>query len=414
MKIGIESLSMYVPRYKLDLRELAQARGVDFGKFQRGIGQEFMSVPAPDEDVVTMGANAAAQAMQGIDPGSIRTVIFATESGVDQSKAAAIYVHRLLGLPPTCRTVEMKQACCSGTSALHFALSTVALQPQHRVLIIASDVARYGLETAGEPTQGGGAVAMVISANPRVIEIDPACGYYTADVMDFWRPNYRDEAVVDGKYSIKVYIQALEHAWEAYRREGGWGFEEFSRFCYHMPFSRMATKAHTHFHRFLKTDVDLAGQKAQIQSGMDYNRQIGNCYTASLYIGLLSTLENDEADLAGKNIGLFSYGSGCMGAFFGGRVRAGYRDALCTQLHRDLLDRRESIGMEQYEDFYQHALPEDGSDCSLPVYATGLFRIEGIAEHKRLYRRTDERSGVSGERGSLGGGAAQPFVSSPL
>lgn len=276
MKIGIESLSMYVPRYGLDLRILAEARNVDYAKYHQGIGQEFMSVPSPDEDVVTMGANAACQAMEGVNPESIRTVIFATESGIDQSKAAAIYVHKLLNLPENCRTVEMKQACCSSSSALHFALATVAMKPKEKVLIIASDIARYGLGSAGEPTQGAGAVAMVISATPRIIEIGLDVGYFTEDVMDFWRPNYKDEALVDGKYSIKVYLNALEHCWKHYQQDTGARLEDFDHFCYHLPFSRMGIKAHMHLSRHEGLKLTHSDLERQVEPSLRYNRITGN------------------------------------------------------------------------------------------------------------------------------------------
>lgn len=47
---------------------------------------------------------------------------------------------------------------------------------------------------------------MLITANPRVLAIEPTSVAYTKDVMDFWRPLYAEEALVDGKYSTNVYI----------------------------------------------------------------------------------------------------------------------------------------------------------------------------------------------------------------
>ena len=389
MNLGIETISMYVPRYGLDLRDLAAARGVDPKKYTQGIGQEFMAVPAPDEDVVTMGANAALQALAGVERDAIRTVIFATESGVDQSKAAAIYVHKLLGLSANCRTVEMKQACCSSTSALHFALATVALHPQEKVLLVASDIARYGLGSSGEPTQGGGAVAMVISAKPQVMTLDPQVGYFTEDVMDFWRPNYLDEALVDGKYSIKVYLHALEQAWKHYQEENGAGFEDFGHFCYHLPFSRMGLKAHLHLARLEKSGLSAAALQAQVMPSLAYNRQIGNAYTASLYLGLLSMLETTRAPLAGARVGFFSYGSGCMGAFFSGTVLPGFAAGLPSMRHRELLRDRQRLTVREYEEFYRHRLPENGEMHQTARHKTGAFRFAGLDNHRRLYEHVE-------------------------
>lgn len=392
MKIGIESINMYVPRYGLDLRILAEARNVDYAKYHQGIGQEFMSVPSPDEDVVTMGANAALLALDSIDRNSIRTVIFATESGVDQSKAAAIYVHKLLDLPTNCRTVEMKQACCSSTSALHFALATVALKPTEKVLIVASDIARYGLGSAGEPTQGAGAVAMVISATPRIMEIGSDVGYFTEDVMDFWRPNYKDEALVDGKYSIKVYMNALEHCWKNYQQATGASFLDFDHFCYHLPFSRMGTKAHLHLARVENVQLSAKDLQSQIEPSLGYNRITGNAYTASLYMGLLSMLDHSELNLSHQQIGFFSYGSGCMGAFFGGRILPGYQEFLNRSERVAWLRDRQHLSYEAYVDFYSHSLPSNGHSYRTSRHRSGAFRLAGVDNHQRIYENVPAQS----------------------
>lgn len=397
MKLGIESLSMYVPRYGMDLRTLAEARNVEYSKYYQGIGQEFMSVPSPDEDVVTMGANAALQALEDIDTTKIRTVIFATESGIDQSKAAAIYVHDLLELPENCRTVEMKQACCSSTSALHFALATVALKPQEKILVIASDIARYGLGSAGEPTQGAGAVAMVVSANPRIMEVGSDVGYFTKDVMDFWRPNYKDEALVDGKYSIKVYMNALEHCWKNFQQDSGAQFEDFDHFCYHLPFSRMGTKAHLHLTRLLKAGLSSTERQQQIEPCLRYNRITGNAYTASLYMGLLSLLDSPDLNLTHKNIGFFSYGSGCMGAFFGGTVLPGYQEFLGSSERVAWLRDRQHLTYDQYVEFYTHSLPENGENYHTTCHRSGAFRLAGVENHQRIYEKVPPHSGAAHE-----------------
>ena len=385
MNIGIESIDFYVPAYALDLRELALARGVDYNKYHQGIGQEVMAVPPADEDVVTMGANAAVRALKDVDVSAIRSVIFATESGVDQSKAAAIYVHKLLGLPANCRTVEMKQACCSSTSAVHFAMASAALKPGEKTLVVSADVARYGLASPGEPTQGAGAVAMVISSMPRILALDTDVGYYTEDVMDFWRPNYLDEALVDGKYSIKVYLNALENCWRSYREATGASFTDFSHFCYHLPFSRMGLKAHLHLARHEKAGRSSRDIQQQVEPSLAYNRLTGNAYTASLYMGLLSLLDRSDEDLANHRVGFFSYGSGCMGAFFGGTVLPGYRRYLDSASRLRMLEEREQLSYDRYENFYTHALPQNGRTYRTARHRTGEFRLAGVEGHQRLY-----------------------------
>jgi hydroxymethylglutaryl-CoA synthase len=340
-------------------------------------------VPPPGEDVVTMAANAARLALEDVDPEQISLLAFGTESGIDQSKAGGIYVHHLLGLPSRCRVFELKQACYGATAGLQHALAMVRANPGKKALVIASDIARYGL---GEATQGGGALAMVISADPRLAVIEPASGLYTEDVMDFWRPNYRDEALVDGKASIKIYLRALVGAWRHYQEETGLGLEDFARTCYHLPFSRMAETAHRYLCRTLDRPQSDAQVQAQIGHSLTYNRTIGNTYTGSLYVALTSLLDHDPADLAGQRVGMFSYGSGCMAEFFSAVIVPGYRESLRREQRQELLAKRTLLDYETYTRFYAWPMPTDGSDVVLPSYDTGAYRLSGLHQHKRLYQ----------------------------
>jgi hydroxymethylglutaryl-CoA synthase len=314
--------------------------------------------------------------------------MFATESGIDQSKAAAIYVHELVGLPRHCRSFEIKQACCGSTAGLQMAQAYVALHPDKKVLLVASDIARYERASPGEATQGAGAVAMVISRDPKLLALDRESGSYTEDVMDFWRPNYREEACVDGKYSIKVYLNALAEAWADYVKSSGRGYHDFERFCYHLPFTRMAEKAHRYLARIAGIgDLTVEDVAHLLGDGLRYSRMTGNAYSASLYVGLASLLDNCREDLGDKRIGLFSYGSGCMGTYFSGVVTPGYRGHVDATHHRKLLDDRRELSFAEYEAFRDFAFPTDGSSLETGKHRTGLFRLAGVDEHKRLYER---------------------------
>jgi len=338
MNIGIDRISFYTSNYFVDLKTLADARSVDSDKYYLGIGQEKMGIPPPDEDVVTLAASAAYPLMQDGELDDVELLLFATENGIDHSKAAGIYVHGLLEMNSRCRTVELKQACYSATAGLQLAIGFVARNPSRKALVIASDIARYELGSPGEATQGCGAVAMLVSADPRLMAIDPECGYYTEDVMDFWRPNYRSEALVDGKYSTMVYIHALIESWKQYTELSGRTLADFDRFCYHIPFTKMAEKAHQKLCRKFKVDVSKDALQALLDESLRYSRVIGNCYAGSTYAGLTALLDTAEEDLSGKRIGLYSYGSGCVGEFFSGVVQPGYREFLYADQHRNLLE----------------------------------------------------------------------------
>ncbi|WP_147915246.1 hydroxymethylglutaryl-CoA synthase [Ruania zhangjianzhongii] len=381
--IGIHDLELATAHHVLDLGLLATSNGTDPNKYRIGIGQDEMSMPAPDEDVVTMGASAALPLLQRHGADGIRTLLFATETGLDQSKAAGVWVHQLLGLPAHVRTVELKQACYSATAALQAAIGIIARSPEEKVLVIASDVARYELDSGGEPTQGAGAVAMLVSANPALVEIEPISGVHTADVDDFWRPNDSSTAVVDGALSVRAYLDALTGAWDDLAARGGPELAAIDRVVYHQPFTKMAKKAQQRLSQHAGSDLGEVG----LQTGSVYNRRLGNTYTASLYASLAALLDHED-DLAGQRVGLFSYGSGSVSELLTGIVQPGYASADRARRVREALDARVPLDVAEYRQLHATELPS-GVDVATPRVTKAPFRFAGIRGRARHYERTD-------------------------
>jgi hydroxymethylglutaryl-CoA synthase len=382
--IGIHDLSFATTEFVLPHAELAAHNGTDIGKYHVGIGQRSMSVPAADEDIVTMAAAAAAPitARHGTD--QIRTVVFATETSIDQAKSAGVYVHSLLGLPTSARVVELKQACYGGTAGLQFAIGLVRRNPSQRVLVIASDVSKYDLDSPGEATQGAAAVAMLVAADPALLRVEDPSGLYTADVMDFWRPNYRDTALVDGHDSVNAYLQALEGSWKDYTEQGGRALGEFGAFCYHQPFTKMAYKAQRHLLNICGQDNGPAEIARAIEHTTAYNTVVGNSYTASMYLALASLLDHAD-DLTGQPLAFMSYGSGSVGEFFAGSVVPGYREHLRTTANQAAIARRRPVDYARYRELHRRSFPADGGDHPVPEETTGPFRLAALSQHKRIY-----------------------------
>ncbi|WBB60986.1 hydroxymethylglutaryl-CoA synthase [Streptomyces sp. WMMC500] len=382
--LGIHDLSFATTEFVLPHTALADHNGTDIGKYHTGIGQESMSIPAADEDIVTMAATAAAPLIARHGSDRIRTVVFATESSIDQAKAAGVYVHSLLQLPSATRVVELKQACYGATAALQFALGLIRRDPTQHVLVIASDVSKYDADSPGEATQGAAAVAMLVTANPALLTIHDPSGLYTADVMDFWRPNYRDTALVDGQESINAYLQAVEGTWKDYTEQGGHTLDDFTAFCYHQPFTKMAYKAHRHLLNYNDRDTDHHTITQAIGPTTTYNNVIGNSYTASVYLGLAALLDHTP-DLTNQPIGLFSYGSGSVAEFFAATPTPDYHNHLHTTTNQHTITRRTTIDYPTYLQLHENTLPTDGTHHTTPTQTTGPYRLAGINNHKRIY-----------------------------
>ncbi len=382
MRIGIDKMAFATTNDYLDLVELAKERSVDPNKFTIGIGQDLQAVVPPTQDIVTLGATAAKKLLTPELEKNISTVIVATESGIDNSKASAIYIKRLLGLSDFTRTVEMKEACYSATAAIQFAKGVVALNPQETVLVIAADIARYGLNTPGEVTQGAGAVAMLISRNPHILTLEDTTVAYSKDIMDFWRPLYATEALVDGKYSTNVYIEFFLQTFNRYQQLTGRELADFAALTFHMPFTKMGKKG---LEGLLKDRNDEVAQRlrTQLTASQLFSRQVGNLYTGSLYLSLMSLLQNSDLK-AGSRIGLFSYGSGAEGEFYTGILEDGYEHYMNNI--QEELEHRHQVSVAEYEKLFSSQLGMNDQDIEFDVTNDPLpFVLKGQKDHQRIY-----------------------------
>ncbi|MCC4491167.1 hydroxymethylglutaryl-CoA synthase [Limosilactobacillus reuteri] len=382
MRIGIDKMAFATTNDYLDLVELAKERSVDPNKFTIGIGQDLQAVVPPTQDIVTLGATAAKKLLTPELEKNISTVIVATESGIDNSKASAIYIKRLLGLSDFTRTVEMKEACYSATAAIQFAKGVVALNPQETVLVIAADIARYGLNTPGEVTQGAGAVAILISQNPHILTLEDTTVAYSKDIMDFWRPLYATEALVDGKYSTNVYIEFFLQTFTRYRQLTGRELADFAALTFHMPFTKMGKKG---LEGLLKDRNDEVAQRlrTQLTASQLFSRQVGNLYTGSLYLSLMSLLQNSDLR-AGSRIGLFSYGSGAEGEFYTGILEDGYEHYMNNI--QEELKHRHQVSVAEYEKLFNSQLGMNDGDIEFDVTNDpSPFVLKGQKDHQRIY-----------------------------
>ena len=433
-KVGIDRITFATPNCYLSMRDLAIARGIDPNKFTIGIGQSQQAVPPNHQDIVTLGAQAALQLMPYIDSNRLKMVIVGTESGVDASKSSALYIHKLLNLSSWVRCVEVKEACYGGTAALMMARDYVLAHPGAQVLVIAADIARYGVGTPGEVTQGAGAVAMLVRENPRVLQINDDSVVKSAEIQDFWRPVYQSTALAHGKFSTEQYIRMFCDVWQRYSAENACNFNDFEAICFHLPYTKMGLKAlragleensgapHACDGVLPENDgVSITSDTrerllARYQDSTQYSRRIGNIYTGSLYLGLISLLDYDyfrnSGDssstvacdsssathtnesptrlsplLPGQKIGLFSYGSGAVAEFFSATLVPGWRSALFSNQHIKTLNNRTQLSVSQYEEMFNSAAPYSPQDfvSSQKNRSGARFVLDSITSQERNY-----------------------------
>ncbi len=377
-----------------------------------------MAVPDAHEDSATMAAMAAIKviAAAGIDPQDIDYLAIGTETTVDQSKSGAAYVlgmlERFYGV--TLREVSTPQvqfACIGATYALEAAVNRIRAGENHKpyALVIGTDISRYPLRSPGEYTQGAGAVAMLICEQPRLLVMEPGLmSAVSQDERDFFRPNWSATAVVDGKYSIGVYLDCIEAAWQGWLERYAAASNEdapqrgdhlLDYLLFHVPFPRMAEYAaarilgncwrgaaahdselsaslppwagiaHAHAaddqmrwdRQLAKTTLFRHIFAQKVAPSLDFGRNVGNIYSGALYGALASLLDwanSTGTDLTRRRLGFFSYGSGASAAVWSGIVAPTYKD-VPLNLQGELTTgteggRRRALSLAEYERLHTH------------------------------------------------------------
>ena len=182
-QVGISGLSLSLPPYRVDLRQWCEWTNTDWEKIRQVVGTGFRLL-GPQQSIYTMAANSVLRLIQNydVDPTRVRYLALGTESSTDNSAGAVIIkgmvdsALRGLGLPPlsrNCEVPEFKHACLGGVYGLKNALRFLSTDGGDSVaIVVSSDKALYERGSSGEPTQGAGAVAMLLSANPTIATID--------------------------------------------------------------------------------------------------------------------------------------------------------------------------------------------------------------------------------------------------
>lgn len=389
MKIGIDKIGFAMPKYFLDIADLAKARNINANKYVKGLLQLEMSIAPITQDIVTLGATAASEFLTEEDKKNIDMIIIGTESGIDQSKSASIFIHNLLGLSPFTRAIEVKEACYGGTAAIAIAKNHVASNPESSVLVITSDLAKYGIGATGESTQGAGSCAMLIKKDPSILILNDDNVYQTRDIMDFWRPNYSDFPHVDGHFSTKQYLDCLETTWNEYSKKFNKSLDNFEAICFHLPFPKIGLKGLNTIVPKQENENLKDKLNENFHTSIIYNQKVGNIYTGSLYLNLLSLLENSKSLSSGDNILMYSYGSGAVCEIFSVTLVDGFEKRLRSDRMADF-DARTKLSIEEYEKmFFEKIELDENGNSSFISDDDSLFSLEKIENHMRIYKKNN-------------------------
>lgn len=411
MTFGIEAASYYVPSLYLEIKDLAEKRGIEPAKLEKGLGLHKMGFPDVHEDAATFAAEALLKLVKDytINPKDIARIYLGTESALDAAKPTASYAMQMVEKVlesefgercfRNCDVVDMTFACVGAVDALHNSLDFVRVNSDKKAIVIASDYAKYELASSGEYTQGGGAVSLLISSKPNLLEIENNWGVATESVFDFFKPRrqykkedltnaletfpdkieiFTDEPVFDGQYSNQCYQDRIREAYNHYKEITGQDkpYENWKYLIFHLPYAFHGKRVFTEIYSLenglsyetpeeqkavAKSENYIQFINDKIEKSQRASSEIGNMYTASIFMALLSALQtsfNENEELSGQEIGFLGYGSGSKSKVFVGKVSENWKSVVSKWDLFENLKNRKPIDFETYEKLHRKQLEE--------------------------------------------------------
>jgi len=240
--IGIDSIAFYAPQHYLDIEELAIKRGVDPAKYKNGLLLKEMRLPEADEDIISIGLKAGYNALLrgGINPKEIDAIFVGTETMTYAVKSVSNIFAEFLNISPNSMTQDIYNACAGGTLAILNAIALIEKDVISKALVISADISSYTAHSPSEPTQGSGAIAMVLCKNPRIATFSKQFGKISGNINDFFRPAYEKDAQVFGHYSMDTYLNFQMQAYDDLVSQIGDFYADY--FVFHSPFAKMPLK----------------------------------------------------------------------------------------------------------------------------------------------------------------------------
>ncbi|AYN06071.1 hydroxymethylglutaryl-CoA synthase family protein [Flavobacterium sp. 140616W15] len=437
MKTGIDAISFDVANIHLPIKILATARNIEPEKLEKGLGLIKMTLPDTYQDTVVFGANALTKLIteNQINLNEISRIYVGTESAIDSSKPISSFLIALMEQKfgedtlSECDVVDFTFACIGGVDALQNCIDFIKLNPTKKAIVVTTDFAKYDLNSTGEYTQGAGALAMLVTSNPRIIAFDENWATSTKGVFDFFKPYrslsketitqnknneswfdnleseieiHKDQPVFDGQYSNQCYMDRTRNAYFSFKKLKNTTetlYNTWSSIIMHLPYSFQGRRMLSEIYALDSTEKIIAEniepadyqnkikevgksdayktfvteklQPAELASSL-----IGNLYTGSIFMGLLSTLAHfydTKTEISGTKFGFLAYGSGSKSKVFEGTIQPEWQSALTETKLFETLEKSTEIDFETYEKLHKK---EQKQSIRTPKNEWVLDRIE--------------------------------------
>lgn len=305
VETGIVGYGCYIPQYRLAAKEVARVWRDGHG----GLPITEKAVPGPDEDTMTIGLEAARNALARarIDPQKIGAVWVGSESHPYAVKPTSTIIAEAIGATPHTEAADWQFACKAGTETIQAGIGFVAGGMAHYALGIGADTAQGRPGDALEYTAAAGGAAFVIGPAEESLAIFEASYSYVTDTPDFWRrpathyPSHGHRFTGEPAYFHHVMTSA-----EALMTHLGRTAQDFDHVILHQPNRKFPERA-----------AEMLGfEREQWRAGL-LAPVVGNTYAGASLLGLAAVLDVAKP---GQKILCVSFGSGAGSDAFALRV----------------------------------------------------------------------------------------------
>ncbi|HEV2165924.1 MAG TPA: hydroxymethylglutaryl-CoA synthase [Thermoplasmata archaeon] len=298
MEAGIVSYGAYVPRYRITPEEIGKVWGTDGASMGQGLGVQRKSVPAPDEDTITISTEAlrTALARAAIDPKEIGALYVGSESHPYAVKPTATVVAQAVGATPNLTAADFEFACKAGTAAIQTCLGLVGAGMIHYGVAIGSDTSQGAPGDALEYSASAGGAAFVIGREHVIAKVLHTLSY-TTDTPDFWRREGQRYPSHSGRFTGEpAYFRHVSECARRIMERAKTTPKDYAHVVFHQPNGKFPQRI----------GKQLGFTEAQMRLGL-VTPYIGNTYSGAALIGLANVLDSAKP---GERILVVGYGSG--------------------------------------------------------------------------------------------------------
>jgi len=417
MNPGIDAISFDVAKIHLPIKTLATARNIEPDKLEKGLGLLKMTLPDVHQDTIVFGANALTKLIldHKINLNEISRIYLGTESAIDNSKPISSFIITLMEQKfgenslSECDVVDFTFACIGGVDALQNCIDFIRVNPAKKAVVVTTDFAKYDLNSTGEYTQGAGALAMLITSNPRIIAFENLWATSTKGVFDFFKPYrtipkqeitgnsnnepwfknleeeieiHKDQPVFDGQYSNQCYMDRTRSAYFSFKKLKDTSetvYNSWESIVMHLPYAFQGRRMLSEIYALDTSNSVITGNEEtseyqnklkEISKSDEYKNFvsqklvpaelassiIGNLYTGSIFMGLLSTLSHfhdSKKEISSKKFGFLAYGSGSKSKVFEGTIQPSWKNAVSNVHLFETLEKSFEIDFETYEKLHK-------------------------------------------------------------